>query len=867
MTSKYQLKNGLNVLLVESHKSPVVSIQMWVKTGSADETKGIEGISHFIEHLVFKGTEKYGVGSIASAIEGAGGVLNAYTTFDQTVFYVTLSKTFAETGFDVISEMMLRPKFDSKEIDNEREVVIEEIKRSIDNPNQQASRLLFSTAYKKHPYGIPVIGYEENIRKVSRKQIVKYFESRYVPQNMTLVVVGDFKAKDMKKKIEEYFGPTKKRKLMKAKRVAEPVQLNPRINIKSTEFNESFLYLSWPMPKANHKDINALSVIAMIVGQGESSRLVHRIKNEKQLVNSVGMSSFSPREPGLIAVSATLNNEKLAEVTSEIRLEIMRFINDGPTQEELQRAIRLLESDQYYSMETVDGLAGLYGHYEFLFGDYKYFNRSMKATAKLTAKELMRVAKKYLNPQKMCISYLLSGESSTAKNILDETVKQFQSKHISERRDKVLSKDKKVKAIKWSVPKTDKVSAAEKYVLPSGATMLIKTIKGSPVVCARYGFLGGLRVESDQQPGASELASRVWPASSKTQSEVQINNRIEGMASGFGGFGGRNSMGLSLTSLQPNFLESLEIMNDVLLNYKISPEIVSREKLLMTEYLKARSDKPAQKCILGMMSALFEGHPYAKDPYGNASDIAKLNEKSIVEQVDKSLLSANMTISVVGDVDKNKLKKIMTSVTDKMARGNRVADAFSLKDLRERKKSFIEMNKAQTHVVLAYRGLTFRDSDRFALEVMQSILSGQGGRLFIELRDKESLAYSVSPLRMDGIDTGYFGAYIACSPEKTEKAVKMLRAEFTKLGELLVSKEELERSKRYLLGRHDIALQKTGHVADFMLFDEMYGLEFNEFESYHDKLLTVTPDDIRNVARRIFAQPEVLSIVGKSDAN
>src|SRR6185312_9583906 len=191
MTTKYQLKNGMSVLLVESRKSPVVSVQMWVKTGSADEKKGIEGISHFIEHLVFKGSEKFGVGEMAQTIEGSGGVLNAYTSFDQTVFYVTVSSQFVDTGVEVISEMIGRPRFDSHEIDNEREVVIEEIKRSIDSPHQQASRLLFSTLYRKHPYRVPVIGYDDNIRRVPREKVVGYYNSRYVPQNMNLVIVGD----------------------------------------------------------------------------------------------------------------------------------------------------------------------------------------------------------------------------------------------------------------------------------------------------------------------------------------------------------------------------------------------------------------------------------------------------------------------------------------------------------------------------------------------------------------------------------------------------------------------------------------------------------------------------------------------------
>lgn len=866
MPTKYQLKNGLNVLLVESHKSPVVSVQMWVKTGSADESKGIEGISHFIEHLVFKGTEKYGVGSIASAVEGSGGVLNAYTTFDQTVFYVTLSKSFVETGLDVISEMMGRPKFDSAEIDNEREVVIEEIKRAIDNPHQQASRLLFSNAYKMHPYGIPVIGYDENIRKLTREEIINYYESRYLPQNMNLVVVGDFKTNEMKKKLEQYFGSLKKKKLRNVARKLEPTQTKDRIEIKATEFNESYLYLSWPTTKIKHKDATALSVVAMILGQGESSRLVQKLRNDKQLVNSVGASTFSPKEQGFIALSASLNNSKLADVVLQMSEELKNFLAFGPTESELRRAINLIESDRYYSMETVDGLAGLYGHYEFLYNDYRYFERTMKELSRLTTKELVRVAKKYFQPNKMCVTYLMSGDRVAAEKILNSIPKMLSSRLSAKASPEINKKEKQMKSLKWSVPKRDRAFATEKLVLPSGARLVIKPMQGSPVVSVRYGFLGGLRVEDLKTPGANELTSRVWPASTKNLSEVQINQKIESMASGLGSFSGRNSMGLSLTALHPNFSDSLEIMNDILLNYSISENIVAREKQLMLEHIKSRADKPAQQCMRKLMSLMFEGHPYAKDPYGEAAEVEKLNEISISNQIGKSVYAENMVISVVGDIDKVKLKKIFVKLTEQLAHGAKKNEKFSLMKIDENQKAFIELNKAQTHIALAYRGLSFQDKDRFALELMQSILSGQGGRLFIELRDKESLAYSVSPIRMDGIEAGYFGAYIGCSPEKSEKAIKMLRAEFSKLGEILVSAEELERSKKYLLGRHDIALQKTGHVADLILFDELYGLDFKEFEMYNENIRRVTANDIREIARRIFSQKEVLSLVGKTAA-
>ncbi|OFZ19342.1 MAG: hypothetical protein A2Z20_01760 [Bdellovibrionales bacterium RBG_16_40_8] len=864
MIEKYQLKNGMSILLVESDKSPVVTVQMWVKTGSADEKKGLEGISHFIEHLVFKGSEKYGVGEMANTIESAGGEINAYTTFDQTVFHVTLSKAFTDTGLEIISEMMGRPKFDKKEIDNEREVVIEEIKRSHDSPQQQASRLLFKTMYKKHPYGVPVIGYDDNIRRVSREEIVKYYQQRYLPQNMNLVVVGDFKSGQMKKKIARYFGQMQRLKLVTVKRSVEPKKNKPIVVVKGAPFAESFLYLSWPVPKANHKDIIALTLIAAIIGQGESSRLVRHIKNERHLVNSIGSGLFTPKESGFFAISAGLNHAKLSETLKYIQDEVQQFLENGPTYQELEKAVRLLESERFYSMETVDGLAGLYGHFEFLYNDYKAFDKILKKMESVRPKDLVTIAKKYLRPATLSATYMTSGDVIEAQETLNRWEKTFR-KHTGKIKTKITTIPSKVDrpGLRWKKSGQEKSAPANQLTLSSGVRVLFKKIKGAPVVSVRYGFLGGLRGEDKNYLGLNELVSRVWATSTKGLSEIDLNNKIESMASYLGAFGGRNSLGISMTALEPNFSETLKITNDVLLRSEIVEKIVSREKQLMLEYLKTRNDKPAQKCILNLTKELFLEHPYARDVLGNEASIAKLFSKQIKEHLEKVVSVSNMVISLVGDINIKALEKELLNVTMQMNKTSSVPDKLSMQPLKESINTFLELDKAQTHIAIAFRGLTFQDEDRYVLDVMQSILSGQGGRLFVELRDKESLAYTVAPLRMDGIEPGYFGVYIGCSPEKSEKAVQMMRSELHKLTEKLVSEAEMQRSKRYLLGRHDIGLQRTGQIADLMLFDELYGRKFNEYEKFQEKLSAVTPSQIRSLAEKLFSQPHVLSVVGK----
>ena len=399
----FKLKNKMNVILAPSHKSPVVSVQMWVKTGSADEKKGEEGISHFIEHLVFKGTQKYKVGEIAQIIEASGGELNAYTSFDQTVFYVTISKNFINTAVDVISEMMGHPLFDATEVDSEREVVCEEIKMGIDSPGRSASQLMFKSVFKKHPYGIPVIGYEKNVRTWSVKKIKQYFESRYVPSNMTLIITGDFELKETKKNIQQVFEKFHPFRLKKITRSKELQQKKHTVAAKTKELSETNLQLAWPVVNAKHKDTPSLEILAAILGQGEMTRLYKNLRLKSSLVNTISSYSYNPLDHGLFAVTAKYTDQNLNEIISAILNEIELIKTQPVLWEELRKVIINISSDQFYSRETVDGIAGKIGSEFFYLNDLKAYEKYLKIIQKIKPEDISKIAKKYLSFEKLNI--------------------------------------------------------------------------------------------------------------------------------------------------------------------------------------------------------------------------------------------------------------------------------------------------------------------------------------------------------------------------------------------------------------------------------------------------------------------------------
>ncbi len=862
MTYKYQLPNKLSVILLESKKAPVVSAHLWVKTGSADERKGEEGISHFIEHLVFKGTRDFKVGEIAQTIEGSGGQLNAYTTFDQTVYHITISKNYYDKALHAISQMAGFPQFDEKEIDNEREVVIEEIKRSEDSPSSQASQLLFKTSFQKHPYGIPIIGYEKIIKNVKRKTLVNYYAKRYVPQNMTLVVAGDFDVKEMKEKVKDYFGVIKKGQLEKRPRKKDAAGKSTKLKVEKTNFEETFVYLAWKVPDIKHKDIVSLDLMSMLLGEGESARLYKSMRLESATVNYVGTSCFTLKDPGLFLIAASLNDKNIEEFFSKLEEGLKEVLLFPPNESELKRCITLLEADEYYDLETVDGLNRKAGFLDYFLGDYKFYPKYLKQVYNLKPEDIVKAARKYLDPKNLTVTIMTKNGKPIAERVTKAWSKSF-SKVFRDSRAMKVSKQKYKKPSKRiaTLAESAKVPEFKEYKLKNGIRMIFRLAKDTPVISMRSAMHGGLRAEPNGKEGLTDLLSRAWCSGAGPYNEHQINELTDSMAARLSAFGGRNSAGLSLTMLSPFEKQGLDLVDQIMNAPKFERDILEREKAMMLEALKTQMDQPSHVATLMFLKEMFAGHAYARDPQGTQETIQGLSQSDVRRCYEELTQAAGSLVVVSGQCDPdlwvNKFNQSIGSW-----KPTKTLSGTSLEVISADKFAFKELNKEQTHIITGYRGLTIGNSQRYAMQILQSILGGMGGRLFVELREKASLAYSVSPINFEGIDTGYCGAYIGCSPDKGKKAVDMMLAEFEKISSHAPSEAELERAKSYLIGRHDIDLQRNSAFASGILFNELYGLPYQEIFEYAQRISEVTAKDVQSLAAQIFSQKRVCVAVG-----
>jgi len=830
-------------MLVETHQAPVVSINICVRVGSRYENDSEAGICHLIEHMLFKGTEKIGPGEVAKRIEASGGDVNAYTSFDETVYYCTLASRHFQAGLDILSDAVLNSIFDPEELAREKEVVIEEILRSKDSPGKVLSEAIFQKAYPRHTYGRPIIGFAETVRGFSRDTIINFWKKWYVPENIVVVIAGDFPSATALKRCEEIFTDLPAGKSVKAEIKQEVPQTEPRAVVLTNPVQGSNMLLAYHVPALDHGDIPALDILSHIFGEGESSRLEINLKERKGLVNSVYSYVYSPQDPGLMVVGYTLPDKNIPAATQAILEEIAALHEVPIDQDELTRAKLNIKSDAIYEKETVEGLARKYGYFETILKRHDFDEHYYQQIDAVTPDDVMQVAKKYLTMENLTLG-LLHPQTSKKKWSADE----------------LLSWTKPNKIRKPVAPKKEEITYLK---LKNGLKLILKENHNIPIVVLRTAHQGGLRAENPKTNGIHGLLGQLWGKSTPRLNAEEMAREIELIAGSIGAYNGRNSSGMRADFLSEKTRDGTKLFLEAFLEPNFSREEFKKEKDHLLEAIRREEDHLAGLAFKHFLKKLYPKHPYGMPMGGEAKTVRSFTPDKVAKTYHELLNPKQSVISLVGDFDTTAmidcLREDLEKIPVKRANARKLTMESLPKKIQRVEK---QKNKMQAHLVLGFRGLSFSSPDRYALDVLNNILAGQGGRLFLELRDKMSLAYSVTSMSQEGIEPGYFGVYIATEPRKVQTAIDGILRELEKITSKAVTKEELERAKQYMVGAYEIDLQRNSTVATQLAFNELYGLDRDEWRILPQKILKITQEDVLKVARKVIKMDQyILSIV------
>ncbi len=860
MPARHRLTNGLTLVHEPLHTSRVVAFQIWVQVGSADEGPQEAGLAHLHEHMLFKGTARRGPGEVARDIESRGGEVNAWTSFDHTVYHVVMASDFAQQGLDVLADAVRAPAFDAAELSREVEVVVEEIKRAEDTPARRASRDLFSTSYLRHPYRLPVLGTQESVRSVTREGITDFYRRHYLPASMVLVAVGDVEEGPLLTWAEALLGGDWGRGLPAPRvRPLEPARTQPRFLLRPEEVKEAHVQLSFAGPAVDGEEVPALDVLAMLAGQGESSRLQRAVKREGRLVNDIGAYAYTPKDPGLFGVGLTAlgpNVPSALKATCEV---LAGLSCKACTEEELSTLQAMVESDAVYHRETVQGLARKLGFYETSLGGFEAEARYLEKVAALTPEAVRAAAEKTLDAKTAVVTALLPA---------DGPLSEAEAAHLVQTG---FSAPRSLAATRPPIPKGvhrplrlgGEVSQVQVHKLKGGCTLLVREERAVPLVAFRGVFRAGTRAETDGDNGVSTLVARLLTKGTPSRSAEAVAHEADAYSGSLGGAAGRNSLSLQGEFLSRHFEAAFGLFSDCLLAPAFAEEEVAREKQLQLQEISAKEDRPTALAFDLFAKTLYQRHPYRLPLSGGKASVEALTALTARAYHQQYLQPGGLTLAVIGDVHAEEVLALAEKAfsSSQGTAAPLVVEAEA--PLLSRRRSEQLLARAQANLVLGFLGLRVDEAERHALNVLTTVLSGQGGRLFIELRDKRSMAYSVSCMSVEGVDRGYVCVYIGTSPDKRDAALSAIEVEVQRVQGELVSPSELERAQAHLIGAHEIGLQRNASRAALLALDGACGLGLENFLHFSERVRAVTREDVQAVAQRLLnLQHSALAVVG-----
>jgi zinc protease len=832
---KVVLDNGLTLLVREDHSAPIVSAQAWVRAGSITEGRWMgAGLSHVLEHMLFKGTPTRGVAQIAQEIEDKGGSVNAYTSFEQTVYHINIPSESWRTAVDILADCMMNATIPEDELLKEKQVILREMAMNQDDPNRRADRMLWSTAYTTHPYRHPVIGYPDIYNRVTREDVVAYYKQHYVPNNMVFVAVGDIKIADVEAEVRKLTKDFKMSALEPAVILEEPPQVSTRERHEEMAMQLSRFDLAWHIPAITSPDVSALDVMAIILGQGKSSRLYRELRQNRGLVHAIEASSYTPAHPGLFTVEAMADPDKRDAAIAAVRVEMKKLATEPVTDTELRKAVKTSVSDHLDRLKTMEGQASDLAQNELTVGDPNFSATYLENLRKVRPEDIRRVAEKYLTDDNLTITSLNPIGTVTKAQAAVAAASEIQIK---------------------------------KFELSNGLQLIVREDPKLPLVDIHVVLKGGVLAETDANNGITKLMARMLLKGTKTRTADQIADTIENVGGDISYFAGNNSFGVTTHVLSEDMDLALEVVADVFQNPEFPDNMLVREKEVQLAEIKAEQDRILRVAQQLMRNELFERHPYRMNPLGTATTVPKLARSDLAEFHRRYVVPGNMILTVFGNVHADDVRKDVEAAFGKMKPAKLEFPATTAEHLAKSVRKEETQPKEQAVLLLGFSGTDLFNKDRFALDLLSEAYSGMGNRLFLRIRDELGLAYYVGAYQLVGLDPGYFVLYVGTTPQNVATCEKEFLAELEKLQKDGLSEEELTRAKNSLIGQRKVRMQDNAELSLMVALDELYGLGYDFFKTVDDKYRAVTMDDIKRVAERYFNnKPHAVAIVRPSAA-
>ncbi len=814
------LDNGMAVLLTENHKTPFVAIEVLVKAGSSLEQEfSSSGISHFVEHMLFKGTKKRGVGKIEDEIGSYGAQINAFTSFDYTGYTISTPKEHLEQVLELLSDVLANPTFIEKELEKERQVILKEIDMNYDEPQRRLSQLFYKAFYTTHTYRYPIIGERRFLNTLTREDLLKFYKRNYVANNMILAISGDIVLDDTVSLVKSTFGSLKGAPINPISIPSEPRQLSNRYIEENYEGNLTYLMLGFHSISLLDDDLFALDLLSTILGGTRSSRLFRVLYEKRGLVYNVTSYNYTPRFPGVFAISTIIKEKKQKETLEAIFDEIERLKRSGVLEEELTLAKNNVVASFISGLETIQAQASDFASSEALTGDFEFSRRYIERIKKITPREIMNVARKYLNRDTSTVVIL---KPSTEEQKADKTMP--------------LKSEEEVK----------------KITLKNGLPIIYSIRKDCPKISITIAFKGGLLGETESTNGISNITANMLLKGAASKDSQMIQKIIEGLGGSIEAFSGNSSFGFKIEMLNKNIRDGIDLAFELIEKSTFPDKELQKEKLLTKAKILERDEDVYSHTILVLRQLLFKDHPYELDLLGTNESIDSLTKKDVINFHKNYVAADNMVISISGDFEEKAVLQLIEKKFSLIKQRGISLPEKMLSPLSGFLFKSQNLPKKEAVIMLGFRAASLIDNDRFSFEILESVLSGENGRIFHQIRQKRALSYSQGAFYVPAFGGGYFVIYASVNPDKVDLTKALIIKEIEKLKSQGITGQELFSARNKLLSKHWLGLQTNSGLSFKTALDELYGLGYDSFKTYNTRLDSVRLEDVKGAVNKYF---------------
>ncbi len=812
------LENGLAVVWEEDHRQPLVAIEVRILGGLRGEGRFLgTGITHFIEHMLFKGTPSRPPGMIDQEVRRYGGTINAFTSHDYTGVTFFVESKFLQEGLGMLADILQHATFPPEEFAKERAVVISEIQMNHDDPDRRLEELFWSRQFLLHPYRHPILGYQPLLERLTVEDLRAFYRAQYVPDNIVLACVGDLDAAQFPRLVQEVFGAWPRSLPYQIAAVQEPPAVSVKYAQEELPIQVAYAILGFSSTRLADPDLYPLDVLANVIGQGQSSRLYEGLVRKQQMAHTVSASNYTPFDPGAFTIALRADPERLSAAIEAALEMVDRVKRDGILERELNKAKRQVLAHYVFHRQTIQKKAGDLATDVALTGDPAFSKRYYEGINRVTRDQVQQVALRYLDRSRMTIVSLRPTGT----------------------------------AMPQASPPLAQQPRIIKTVLPNGLTVLTGVNHHLPMGVIVVVGRGGVRVETEETQGLSNLVAQLLLKGTTRKTASDIAAFVESRGGALDAFSGRDGFGLTVQLLSEDLRDGLALVQELITKSTFPEHELTLERQLILKELAARDDDIFDVGSRLLRRTLFTTHPYRFDPMGSPQTIQRLTRADCLAFAKRWLVPQNLIVAIFGDFEEPRmLQDIATRFGTLPSHQVGWPQALNADPLDGVRQASMSLPKEQSVILFGFRGTRAAAEDRYTLDVLTTVLSGMSGRLFQAVRERQGLSYTLGAIHVPGWDPGYIIVYAATKPEERQQVLTTLQAQLQQIAEQGVQEEEVEQAKRQLIGIHRLELQHLGGLARRAALDELYGLGYDTWTHYEARINAVTTSMVHEAATK-----------------